>query len=256
MEVIVDRFAQWAWADNLDPSMISPEICLQHSIPSVPCLTTVVSKGIGLVIITAACLNKAPLLRNILVNQSVAGISIASIYCEILMYGNSALYSILRRNPFTSWGENGVLVIQTLVVTILMWNFHLPKIGYTHRLLAISAVALYTVSVLRVLAPQYYYLLVSINLPLTIYARGSQVYTFYSCQHTGSMSQLTIFMNFVGGCIRVLTTINEVGWDIPLVSSYGISVLLNSMLLIQFWLYQKGTEVYLSQLRDKNNKQN
>lgn len=252
---IVNRFAEWAWANNLDPSVISPEICLQNTIPSAPCLTTVLSKGIGLVIIAGSFLNKAPLVYNILRNQSVAGISIASIYTEMFMYSSTALYSILKQNPFTSWGENAVLAVQTLLVAFLMWHYYIPKIGYIHRLVAATTFALYTAFVLYILTPQYYYLLPSVNLPLTIYARGCQVYTFYSCRHTGSMSFITNSMNFVGASIRVLTTINEVGWDIPLVSSYGMSVILNGILLTQFWLYRKGTEVYTRQLRDKKNKQ-
>jgi len=252
---IVNRFAEWAWANNLNSSVISPELCLQNAIPSVPCLTTVLSKGIGLAIIAGAFLNKAPLAYNILGNQSVAGISIASIYTEIFMYSNAAFYSMLKHNPFTSWGENAVLAVQTVLIAFLMWHYYIPKIGYVHRISAAATFTLYITFVLYILTPQYYYLLLSINFPLTIYARGCQAYTFYSCRHTGSMSFITNSMNFVGASIRVLTTINEVGWDIPLVSSYGISMFLNGVLLTQFWLYRKGTEVYTRQLRDKKNKQ-
>ena len=39
-------------------------------------------------------------------------------------------------------------------------------------------------------------------------------------------------MNFVGASIRVLTTANEARWDIPLVSSYMMSVVLNGVLLV------------------------
>jgi len=251
IETIVNGFAQWAWANNLDPTIISPEICLQHSVPSLPCLTTVLSKGIGLAIIMGAFLNKAPLVLNILRNQSVAGISIASIYTEVFMYCNAAFYSMLKHNPFTSWGENAVLAVQTVGVSFLVWHYHYPKIGYMHRLLASTTVILYIIFVLSILSPQYYYLLLSINFPLTIYARGCQVCTFYSCKHTGSMSFITNSMNFVGASIRVLTTINEVGWDIPLVSSYGMSVFLNGLLLVQFWMYREGTAVYTRQVRDK-----
>lgn len=251
IETIVNRFAQWAWANNLDPSIISPEICLQNSIPSVPCLTTVLSKSIGLAIITGAFLNKAPLVLNILRNQSVAGISIASIYTEVFMYCNAAFYSMLKHNPFTSWGENAVLAVQTIGVSFLMWHYHQPKIGYMHRLLASATVTIYMSFVLYFLPPQYFYLLLSINFPLTIFARGCQALTFYSCKHTGSMAVTTNCMNFVGASIRVLTTINEVGWDIPLVSSYGISVFLNGVLLVQFWMYREGTAVYTRQVREK-----
>jgi len=252
---IINLFAEWAWSDNLDPSVISPEICLQTTIPSAPCLATLISKSIGIVIIAGAFLNKAPIIYNIVSNQSVVGIAIASIYTEVLMYSNGAFYSFLKQNPFTTWGENAVLAVQTIGVCFFMWQLHLPKIGFIHRLVALGIGILYITFTLYFLPPQHYYLLLSVNFPLTLYARGTQMHMFYSCKHTGSMSAITIGMNFVGSFIRVLTTINEVGWDIPLVSSYGIGVFLNGAMLVQFWVYRKGTEVYMRELADKNKKQ-
>lgn len=250
---LVNLFAQWAWSDNLDPS-VSPELCLQSTIPSTPCLTTVITKCIGVAIITGAFLNKAPIIYNIVRNQSVVGIAIASIYTEVLMYSNAAFYSILKNNPFTAWGENAVLAIQTVGISFLIWQLYLPKIGLIHRLVALGIGVVYVTFTLYIMPPQYYYLLLSVNFPLTLYARGSQMYMFYSCKHTGSMSAITLGMNVVGASIRVLTTINEVGWDIPLVLSYGMGVPLNGGLLFQFWYYRKGTEAYIRELED-NKKQ-
>ena len=58
-------------------------------------------------------------------------------------------------------------------------------------------------------------------------------------------------MNFAGSAIRVVTTINEVGFDIPMLSGYGISLVLNFIMIAQFMLYKKNTEKYMKSLQEK-----
>jgi hypothetical protein len=253
MNTLINAFANWAWANNAS-SEVSPEQCVEHffPFPPMPCVTTLALKAIGIAIIAGACLNKAPVVRNILVNKSVAGMSTGSVYAETIMYANAACYSLLRGNPFTAWGENGILTLQCLVVSMLLWQYKDdPKITMEQRFTAMSMFNLYLYVVFHLLKPDYYYLLMSVNQPVMIYSRGTQILTFYSCKHTGSMSLITTVMNLVGSMIRTLTTIGEVGYDWALLSGYLMSIALNGTQVAQFMLYKEGTKKHLASLTKK-----
>jgi hypothetical protein len=247
--IVLKLIAQWAWNGNPSPE-ISPELCLDSW--SLPCLQALMVKSIGIAVICGAFLNKAPVIINILSNASVAGLSSAAVYGEIIMYSNSALYSILKKNPFTAWGENGILTLQTLFICALMWNYkEKPKVKIVEIVIAILGYLSYLVIVFYVLPPIYYSLLMSINWPVLIFSRGSQILTFASCKHTGTQSLITTIMNLVGSAIRILTTIKEVGYDMALLGGYGISVLLNLILVVQFIVYKGNTKTYIQSLERK-----
>ena len=73
---------------------------------------------------------------NVLKTKSVAGLSTGAIYGESIMYCNSAFYGILRANPFTAYGENLVVALQTVIMATLIWKYREPAVTMPQRLLA------------------------------------------------------------------------------------------------------------------------
>jgi mannose-P-dolichol utilization defect protein 1 len=254
IKALVNVAAEWAWGIESGENGISAEFCLENffPFPPIPCIVALAMKGLGIAIIAGACLNKAPLILNIVNNKSVAGMSTSAIYGEIIMYANSAFYSVLKGNPFTTYGENLIVTFQTMIVCVLCWVYAVPKISISQRLMAIAVFAVYLFGVFGVLTPDYYYMLMSVNFPVLIFSRGSQIYTFYQCKHTGTQSLITTGMNLLGSAIRVLTTISEIGFDIPMLSGYAISLVLNTILVFQFIMYKKKTGEYLDSLKKKS----
>jgi len=253
IKALIDAGANWAWSNNPNPE-VSPEECLEHFFPIPPtaCIIAVALKAVGIAIIAGACLNKAPIVMNILKNKSVAGMSTGSVYSETIMYANAASYSLLRGNPFTAWGENGILTVQCLLLAVLLWYYKDdPKISMVQRSVAAAGFGLYLFIVFGVLTADQYYLLMSVNMPVLLYSRGTQIHTFYSCKHTGTMSMITTGMNLMGSAIRLVTTVGEVGYDWAILSGYLISMVLNSTLMMQFVTYKEGTEKYLTSLNEK-----
>ena len=250
----VDVFAEWAWGNASKESGVSPEFCLENFFPfaPVPCLVSVAMEALGIAIILGAFLNKAPVILNIVNNKSVAGMSPSALYGETIMYANSAFYSVLKGNPFSTYGENLVITVQSVVVCVLCWVYAVPKIGMTHRLCCIAAFGVYLFGVFVLISPTYYYMLMSVNFPVLFFSRGTQIYTYYTCKHTGTSSLITTGMNLVGSAIRIVTTIAKLGFDIPMLSGYGISFTLNSIMVAQFLLYKKNTNEYLASLKKKN----
>mmetsp|Transcript_10945 Transcript_10945/g.16510 ORF Transcript_10945/g.16510 Transcript_10945/m.16510 type:complete len:256 (-) Transcript_10945:267-1034(-) len=252
IEDIILRLAEWAWGSDPSPE-VSPEICLgmlySFTIPSVPCLSGLITKVIGIAIITGACLNKAPIVFNILSSKSVAGLSSKAAYSETLLFSNAAFYGFLRGNPFTAYGETLIMTVQAMGICFLIWKFR----GVTMREvgLAFMVYVLYLTLVFEVLPKEYYFLLQTVNWPILLYSRGSQIYENMTLKHTGNQAIITHFMNFFGSFIRILTTIKEVGWDMVLLSGYGISVFLNITLLTQCVMYMKNTKAYFEELKKK-----
>jgi mannose-P-dolichol utilization defect protein 1 len=250
--VILETIAQWAWGSSLSED-VSPQICLD-SLPflSMPCFNGLLIKGIGIGIILGACFNKAPLIMNILNSKSVAGMSTGGLYAEIVMYANSAFYSILRKNPFTAYGETAVVTVQAMGVCTLLWKYKDdPPIPTQQRFMVTAAFVVYVFLVFTMLQPEYYYLLMTLNWPALIYSRGSQILMFKRVQHTGTQSLITNGTNLLGSCIRILTTIKEVGMDMTMLGGYVVSVFLNVILVSQFFLYKENTKKYLESLEDK-----
>lgn len=242
--------AAWAWESDPSP-LVTPTTCLE-SLPllSTPCLTRLIAKGIGIGIILASCINKAPVLRNILKAKSVAGLSVGGSYGEVIMYSNAAFYNILRGNPFTAYGETFMVLVQTFIVVNLIW-FYDAKIGSGNIALACATYAAYCFLVFQVLTPDTYYLLMVCNPVVLISSRGAQIIANFSNKQTGAQSVATTGMNLTGSLIRIATTIKEVGWDLHILRSYGISVFLNTMIFSQILVYKANTEKFLKSLQEK-----
>ena len=120
----VQSFATWAWGSDPSP-FVTPTNCLE-SLPLLtkPCLIRLIAKGIGMCIILASCVNKAPVIRNIVKSGSgVTGLSLMAMYGEIILYSNAAYYNILRDNPFSAYGETLTVLIQTTIVVSLLWYY-------------------------------------------------------------------------------------------------------------------------------------
>jgi hypothetical protein len=109
--------------------------------------------------------------------------------------------------------------------------------------------AVYLVTLTMFLPESQYYLLMTSIMPILLYSRGSQILQTYQCKHTGAQSIITTTMNLLGGLIRILTTIKEVGWDLNVLGMFGLSLGLNIVCFLQFFYYKENTEKFLQDLR-------
>ena len=102
----------------------------------------------------------------------------------------------------------------------------------------------YTVAIYTILPKNYNSILVSMNWPVLIYSRGSQIIESYTLQHTGAQSIVTNGLNLIGGIIRIFTTLSEIGYDIPILTGFALSTTLNSIIVLQHFVYSKNTEQF------------
>lgn len=264
---LVLSFAEWVWTvDDDGVAVVAPEDASESTRPKYSaelCLSTLplmngdcwkrlIVKGLGVAIILGACLNKAPVIRNILANRAAAGLSRNAVYGETLMYANSAAYGLLSAFPFSAYGENAALLLQSVVIVFLTWQFATPPgVSITERGTVVAVVAVYLTVVPFLLTESHYYLLMTSIMPILLVSRGSQIIETYRCQHTGAQSILTTTMNLVGGLIRILTTIQEVGWDFAVLGTFGLSLILNCLCFGQHFYYQSNTQKFLAELQQQ-----
>lgn len=252
MTSLVMSIANWVWGG--EKSEVAPEFCLQgiNFLANGACFSGLLVKGIGVAIIAASCLNKAPVMRNIIISKSAAGFTQFSVYSDILVMSNCAFYGLLNRQPFTAFGENVFLSLQCIAIALLMWKYKDdPEVKTQQKIVAATGYLLYVIGVIKFLPEDYYYLLMTSVLPMAFLSRGSQVLEAFRLKHMGSNALLTHCMNFVGSSIRIMTTIKEVGWDLAMLSGYFLSVAINGIIIIQFFLYQENTAAFLQEQQKK-----
>lgn len=249
MSTLLYDVASWIWGGNGEDVEVSPEFCVEH-LPfrmNSACWSRLLAKVIGLAIIAASCLNRAPIILNLLSTRSAAGLSRLSVYGESIMYANGAFYGMLSKIPFTAYGESCALLVQSSVIALILWQ--LSVVSIKEKMIVGLAASLYIFTVTSLLPEDRYYILMTSILPVMIYSRGIQILATTRCKHTGAQSILTASMNVGGGILRVFTTIHEVGFDLAFLSSVIISLSLNITILCQIVFYRKNTEKYLAGLK-------
>jgi mannose-P-dolichol utilization defect protein 1 len=240
--------AAWVWGN--DPDVTSPEHCLA-SLPWMPeaCWSRLLVKALGLLIILGSFLNKLPIILNIWRSRSTAGLSRASVYGEIAIYLTGALYGALEGYPISAYGENVALTVQSVVIMLLIYAYTVVSMG--EQIAAAAVAAAYGAAVVALLPPSHYPLLMAAVWPVQVFSRGSQIVQTFRLKHTGTQSAVTNGMNLAGSCIRIGTTIGEVGWDWAVLMGYALSVALNGTQLMQYVVYRENTLQFWKSLKDK-----
>jgi mannose-P-dolichol utilization defect protein 1 len=237
---LVLPLAIWIWGVAKSDD-VTPDICVEQ-IPFISsgCFSQLLTKALGVAIILGSCLNKIPIMLNMMKAQSAAGISRNSLYGEALVYTNCALYGFLSGHPFTAYGENSSLLVQNVVLVVLSWKFSTSIISSQEKGTAIVGFATFVFGILNFLPESQRYLLMSSTWPVMLYARGSQVLETYQVKHTGNLSIATTSLNLVGALIRVATTFKETG-DMVVISGYILSLSLSFAMFVQYWTYLENT---------------
>jgi hypothetical protein len=237
--------ANWVWGGE------DAEICLDL-VPFIgmECFSQLITKALGVAIILGSCLNKTPIMRNILNAQSAAGISRSSLYGEALVYANSAIYGLLESHPLTAYGENGALLCQNIILILLTWRFSTQRVSSMEKTSVVAAAVAYLFVTTSLLPESERYLLPASVGPILLYARGTQVVETFNVKHTGNLSIVTTAMNLGGGLARIGTTLKETG-DKTVLAVFMLSVGLNFIMFIQYWLYRANTMKLAQETKQK-----
>ena len=151
------------------------------------------------------------------------------------------------------YGENIVLLLQTVVMVSLLWKYSHGQVSFGEKTGVVALSVMYTTAALLFLPSAYRYLLHAFNDLIIIYSGGLQVAETFRIKHTGAQSIVSISMDFTGEAIRIFTTLEEAEGDLNMLLSFGLCATLSLTRFSQYWWYQKNTEqFYMKKQAEKN----
>uniref|UniRef100_A0A8C6UQ57 Solute carrier family 66 member 3 n=1 Tax=Neogobius melanostomus TaxID=47308 RepID=A0A8C6UQ57_9GOBI len=225
------------------PESCYDEFFLNFNFLDVPCLKTVISKGLGIGIILGSVLVKLPQIVKLVRASSAEGLSLQSVLLELVAITGTMTYSIINRFPFSAWGEALFLMLQTLAIGVLIlhYNQRTGRGRFGRRLgpsrLTTGAIHLAPGSAAVPLTPPALITaLQASNMPAIIVGRLIQAVTNFQNGHTGQLSAVSAFLLFAGSLARIFTSLQETG-DALMALTYVISSLCNGILVMQLLYY-------------------
>jgi mannose-P-dolichol utilization defect protein 1 len=202
------------------------------------CLAIGVSKVLSTAIIAGAFGVKFPQILKIVRAKRVDGISESAFYLEVLSLTLASAYSFHSRQPFSTYGENVVILVQCCIQVVLLWKFtgaSLLKVLGVSLLFSGICAALFLD-----LIPAYLWDWTVLSLlALNISFRVSQIAETFKSKTTGQLSVVTATLNFLGVVARSFTILVEVD-DVMLLTNVLSVLVLNGVILLQFVIYWSG----------------
>ncbi|EDV99353.1 mannose-P-dolichol utilization defect 1 protein homolog [Drosophila grimshawi] len=207
---------------------------LDHNFLDVPCFKALLSKGLGIGIIAGSVLVKVPQVLKILNAKSGEGINLLGVMLDLLAITFHMSYSFMNGYPFSSWGDNTFLAIQTVAIAVLVLFFGGRRphaviflLGYATILYVLNS----GMTSMRVLLA-----IQSCNIPILLVGKLSQALTNYRAGSTGQLSAATVILMFAGSLARIFTSIQETG-DQMIILTFCASTFANGVIFAQLLYY-------------------
>eukprot|EP01084_Bolivina_argentea_P153883 268295_1 len=209
------------------------------------CLKAIFAKLASYGIIIGSFALKAPQIFKIVMSQNVVGISAMSVYWELAGYITTTCYNMLMDNPISTYGELIAIIVQNCIIVVLVWLY--AEAGSKPSVLHMASVVggLLGLGIACLLIPEeYFFILPLSSVPVTLLSRMPQILTNLSNGHTGQLAPLTLLLSLAGGVVRLLTFIQQVGWDMGLIVNYGTGCITNAILVFQVIVYWRATQLF------------
>ncbi|XP_006863445.1 PREDICTED: mannose-P-dolichol utilization defect 1 protein [Chrysochloris asiatica] len=216
------------------PERCYDQLFIQWDLLHIPCLKILLSKGLGLGIVSGSLLVKLPQVFKILGAKSAEGLSLQSVLLELVALTGTMVYSITNNFPFSSWGEALFLMFQTITICFLVLHYSGQTVKGVAFLVSYALILLVLLSPLTPLAVVT--LLQASNVPAVVVGRLLQAATNYHNGHTGQLSAITVFLLFGGSLARIFTSIQETG-DPLMAGTFVVSSLCNGLITAQLLYY-------------------
>jgi len=216
------------------PEQCHEEFFVKFNFFDVPCLKIAVSKALGYGIILGSIMVKIPQIVKLIKAGSGVGLSLLSLFMEMLAVTFTMSYAVHKQFPFSSWGEALFMTIQNVIIVTLIYYYNGNTMGV---LLFTPVYASVVYALCSSLTPIHVIIkLQEFNLVIMLISRFLQVWANFSNGHTGQLSLLTVILLTAGSIARVFTTLQETG-DWLITSQYILSSSMNALILTQIVCY-------------------
>lgn len=245
IELVRDGVKQY----NLMTPKCFESLVVKGDLGNMDCLTSFISKVLGLGIVVGSSLVKLPQVFKIMFGGSAEGISFMSVLLELLAITFAGLYSYAMKFPFSAYGESVFLAAQTSLIAMMVLWFS------TGKLASIVFLAVYGAAVFLGLDPKLCPVEVlwygqAINIPMIVVGKFMQIWANYSNGHTGQLSAITTFLLALGAIARIFTSIKETG-DQTIIATYIVSSTVNCIIALQVMWYWSATNQALAKKTKK-----
>ena len=207
---------------------------------SKPCeampIADVAAAWLGYAVIAGACIVKLPQIYLIVKHRSADGLSEVSAVLDAIAASSFSYYNLLKGFPISGWGEQGIVAVQATAVLLLIWMY---REGINLRVRFAGLVAWMALSlVLLQEGHNYRYLLLLLGSSptfMTAVSRIPQIFLNWQNGHTGQLSAITFFLQFLGSVVRFFTTLQLMGKDVLSLVSHATGAIFNVIVVLQIY---------------------
>ncbi|CAE7216044.1 Mpdu1 [Symbiodinium natans] len=198
----------------------------------------VAAAWLGYAVITGACVVKLPQIYLMVKNRSAEGLSETSAALDAIAASSFSYYNLLKGFPISGWGEQGIVAVQATAVLLLIWMYR-DGISLPVRFAALVAWIAASIFLLNEGHKEdYKYILVILGTSptfMTAISRIPQIFLNWQNGHTGQLSAITFFLQFLGSVARFLTTLQIMGKDVLSLVSHATGAVFNLIVVLQIY---------------------
>lgn len=193
-----------------------------------------------------ACLFKLPIILNIMKRKGGDGLSMSALYMETSVYIGNGIYNVLKENPFSTYGELFVVIVQNILIVLLIWKWgsNGKKFSWTHIASAIVLTATF-ITAICVCPRNYLSLVPTYGIVIMTLSKLPQIMSNFSSQDMGVQSSITAANGALGSFVKIYITAVETNDFVLLVGSL-ISFVVNILLFGQL-LFMGGGKKSIKQ---------
>ena len=151
-------------------------------------------------------------------------------------------YSILRGNPFSSYGDVAIVLLQQVIIVCLIWAWGIE--GKKHSLTHIGSIVAVAVAagvfIFKYLPPSFISFLLLYSSVSSISSRIPQIISNYKGGKVGVQSIVTYIAAVLGNAVKLFVAIVELKDNLRALT-ITISMILNLVVLLQVLQLQRKT---------------
>lgn len=188
-------------------------------------------------VIGGAAVMRLPQLAQIASSKSIEGLSFLSFGVDLLAHALFFTFGMARRFPFSTFGENAVAVVEIYAIMIAMSMYATKEQGKEELWYWTILCGLMVLAIACVRDPIAVDLFVVVAIVLGSASKIPQIVLSYQLKSIGSLNVFTVFLSFVGSCIRLYTTATDLDDNAFLLVSFSIGAILSAVLLLECWKF-------------------
>ena len=196
----------------------------------------ILSKFLGYVMIVGSSMMKVPQIITIIKGKTGEGISLIMMTVEVFLYAISFNYQYCSGFAISTYFEYFFLLVQDIIICLLIIYYAQQ---FTPKFYAVAGAFVVFflsgfVGLIPIAALSFMQFLTT---PLFIVAKMPQIIQSYKTKNTGALSLATQAGLLAGNCIRLFTTIKEMGGDLTMLSGYIVGCAINGIIVAQILIY-------------------